>query len=153
MKKAKARGLRVCLNPSPYDERIGALPLALADIFFVNEIEGAALAGLPRDTPFPRIVDSLTERFPTSEIILTAGKEGAYYGAGKERARGEIIDLPVADTTAAGDTFTGYFLAARARGMNAGEALGLACKAASIAVSRKGAMASIPFAEEVFGSL
>jgi ribokinase len=150
MKKAKARGLVIGLNPSPYDERIGALPLELVNLFFVNEIEGAALAGLPRDTPFPRMVDTLTERFPKSEIILTAGKEGAYYGFGQERAKGDIIDLPVADTTAAGDTFTGYFIAARARGMNAPESLRIACKAASIAVSRKGAMASIPFAKEVF---
>jgi ribokinase len=150
MRKAKARGLAVGLNPSPYDERIGTLPLELADLFFVNEIEGAALAGLPGDTPFPKMVDTLAERFPASEIVLTAGKAGAYYGFGKERARGEIVDLPVADTTAAGDTFTGYFLAARARGMNAPETLEAACKAASIAVSRKGAMASIPFAKEVF---
>jgi hypothetical protein len=56
----------------------------------------------------------------------------------------------VADTTGAGDTFTGYFIAARAGGAGVSGALAIACKASSIAVSRKGAMESIPLATEVF---
>jgi ribokinase len=59
--------------------------------------------------------------------------------------------IVVADTTGAGDTFTGYFIAARNRKLPVREALAIACKAASIAVSRKGAMESIPLAAEVFG--
>jgi ribokinase len=164
MWEAKKRGLKIYLNPSPYDERISRLPLDLADAFFVNEIEGAALAdlppefaaeakgrGSPPETPFHTIRESLVKKFPHTEIILTAGKDGAFYGFNKVLEKGSIIDLPVADTTAAGDTFTGYFIAARARNLSVQEALAAACKAASIAVSRKGAMASIPFAGEVFG--
>jgi ribokinase len=56
----------------------------------------------------------------------------------------------VADTTGAGDTFTGYFIAARARNLSVGEAMAIACKAASITVSRMGAMEAIPFGDEVF---
>ncbi|MDR2476602.1 MAG: ribokinase [Treponema sp.] len=151
MECAKEKGMRVCLNPSPCNEKIEKLPLDLADIFFVNEIEGAALAGLPPDTTPPAALDRLVRRFPRAEIILTAGKDGAYYGFGETRAKGDIIDLPVADTTGAGDTFTGYFIAAREKNMPVPQALTLACKASSIAVSRKGAMESIPLAGEVFG--
>jgi ribokinase len=147
---AKKQGLRICLNPSPFNEAITALPLNLVDVFFVNEIEGSALADVPPQTAPPVILDSLVKKFPAAEIILTAGRDGAYYGNGTERAQGKILDLPVADTTGAGDTFTGYFLAARAKNFPLPEALDLACKAASITVSRKGAMESIPFAEEVF---
>ena len=151
IQKAKVQGMKVFLNPSPYDERIGKLPLDLVDVFFVNEIEAAALAAaLPEQTPLPRILDLLTEKFPAAEIILTAGKDGAFYGFGKIREKGEIIDLPVADTTGAGDTFTGYYIAAREKQFSVAKALDLACKAASIAVSRKGAMQSMPFKEEVF---
>jgi ribokinase len=121
------------------------------DTFFVNEIEGATLAGLSATTPLPRILDRLTERFPGAEIILTAGKDGAYYSFRGTREKGDIVDLPVADTTGAGDTFTGYFIAARSRNFSVREALGIACKAASIAVSRMGAMEAIPFGKEVFG--
>lgn len=150
MKKARSRGLTVCLNPSPYNGKAEKLPLDLADILFVNEIEGAALAALGDETPVPEILERLAARFPGSEIILTAGREGAWYGRGKTREKGDIVNLPVADTTGAGDTFTGYYIAARAGNYSVREALALACKAASIAVSRKGAMASIPLKDEVF---
>ncbi|MDR2480014.1 MAG: PfkB family carbohydrate kinase [Treponema sp.] len=150
MECAKQRGLRICLNPSPYNEKIEALPLNLTDIFFVNEIEGAALAGMPPEAGSLAALEKLVKRFPNAEIVLTAGKAGAYYGFGETRAKGDIVKMPVADTTGAGDTFTGYFIAARARNMPVGEALAAACKAASIAVSRKGAMESIPLAKEVF---
>ena len=150
MEKAKERGMKVFLNPSPCDKNIEKLPLLLADLFFVNEIEAAALAAMPEGTDPPEILDRLTGRFPGAEIILTAGRDGAYYGSGSIREKGNIIELPVVDTTGAGDTFTGYYIAAREKQYSVPDALNLACKAACIAVSRKGAMQSIPFGNEVF---
>ncbi|MDR1418915.1 MAG: ribokinase [Treponema sp.] len=150
MRKAKERGLAVCLNPSPCDEKIESLPLEMTDIFFVNEIEGASLAGMTGGGGPETILERLVGRFPASEIVLTLGKEGALYGYRNTRESGAILDYPVVDTTGAGDTFTGYFLAARARGFSVKDALALACRAASIAVSRKGALGAIPGAGEVF---
>jgi ribokinase len=150
MEAAKKRGLRICLNPSPYNEKIEELPLELVDMFFVNELEGSALAGMAKDSPPEAVLDALVSRFPGVEIILTLGKGGARYGCAAVRGSGEIIDLPAVDTTGAGDTFTGYFIAARAGGIDVSGALAIACKASSIAVSRKGAMESIPLAAEVF---
>jgi len=154
MDSAKKQGMRICLNPSPFDEKIERLPLELVDMFFVNEIEGAALAyaerAMAHTAERAAVLDRLCERFPHAEFILTAGKDGAYYGCGQVRAKGDIIDLSVADTTGAGDTFTGYFIAAREKNMPVPQALAIACKASSLAVSRKGAMESIPFAAEVF---
>jgi ribokinase len=152
METAKKQGLKICLNPSPYDHKIEELPLNLVDMFFVNEIEGSALAHSPPGTPLPEVLDQLVERFPGAEIILTAGKNGAYYGFRQIREKGDIVDTPVADTTGAGDAFTGYFIAARQRGYPVAKALAIACKAASIAVSHKGAMESIPPASEVFST-
>jgi ribokinase len=150
MRAASERGMRVCLNPSPLDGRIAALPLELADMLFVNEIEAASLAGRTLSENPKAILEELALRFPHTELILTAGREGAYYAYQDLRAKGDVADLPVVDTTGAGDTFTGFFLAARQRGCNVAEALRLACKASSLAVSREGAMVSIPFADEVF---
>jgi ribokinase len=147
---AKKRGLKIHLNPSPYNENIEALPLDDVDCFFVNELEGASLAGLSKDAPFSDVLDALVKRFPMAEIILTAGSNGAYYGQGGVREYAPIVDAPVVDTTGAGDTFTGYFLASRAKGLGVREALETASKASSIAVSRKGAMESVPYAKEVF---
>ena len=61
----------------------------------------------------------------------------------------DIFKVKAVDTTAAGDTFTGYFIAATIDGRSVQEALKMAAKASSIAVSRPGAAPSIPTAEEV----
>jgi len=155
MKKAKASGLKIALNPSPWDDRAKLLPMELADILIVNEIEGAGLAELVSDSALNEvtameILEILCSHFPKTEIILTAGKDGAFYGCGKTRASGEIAKVPAVDTTGAGDCFAGYFLAAREQGCSVQDSLNLACKAAAITVSRKGAMESIPFKDEVY---
>jgi len=150
MQVAKEKGMKICLNPSPYNEKIKYLPLYLADWLFVNEIEGAALANMPQNAALETILDQLVKQFSSTEIILTAGENGSYYGCGEIRERSQIVKTNVVDTTGAGDTFTGYFLAARERKMNVNQALAAASKASSIAVSRQGAMDSIPFASEVF---
>jgi ribokinase len=148
MERAKARGMKLYLNPSPFDGKIAELPLDAVDCFFVNEIEGAALAESGGGASLPELINGLTRRFPRAEIILTAGKDGAYYGCGDFRAKGEVVDLPVLDTVGAGDTFTGFFIAARGRSWSVEASLDIACKAASIAVSRKGAMEAMPLWDE-----
>ena len=52
------------------------------------------------------------------------------------------------DATAEGDTLTGDFIAAVIEGRSVQEALRMAAKASSIAVSRPGATASIPAMDE-----
>jgi ribokinase len=153
---AGKRGLKICLNPSPYNSAIEELPLEMVDVFFVNEVESAGMVS-PEMVPdasgaanFPYLLDKLEARFPRAEIILTAGKAGAFYACGGRRERAAIIDVPVVDTVGAGDTFSGYFIAARCRNYPVKEAMEIASKAASIAASRKGAMESIPLANEVF---
>jgi len=150
MEKAKSSGLKIALNPSPWNEQAGKLPVELADILFVNEIEGAGLAGVESTLSAAEILDYLCLRYHKTEIILTAGSKGAFYGCGKIRTKGEIVNVPVVDTTGAGDCFSGYFLAARERGLSIQNSLNIACKVAAITVSRKGAMESIPFKDEVF---
>ena len=53
------------------------------------------------------------------------------------------------DTTAAGDTFTGYFLSRITQGDSIISALDIASKAAAITVSRPGASVSIPLSAEL----
>lgn len=150
IEEAKKKGMKVCLNTAPFDEKILALPLGLVDILVVNEIEGAALANTAKGATFTEVLDALVKGYPDSEIVLTVGKGGAYYGHKAIRLHESIYDLPVVDTTAAGDTFIGYFLASRSLGHDNQMALGYACKASGLAVSRLGAMGSIPLAGEVF---
>ena len=60
-----------------------------------------------------------------------------------------IYETKTVDTTAAGDTFTGFFIGAVSSGKDIKTALEMASKASSIGVSRKGAAESIPTLQEV----
>lgn len=148
--RAKERGMRVCMNIAPFDPSVFDLPLDKLDLLVVNEIEGAALARMEEGSPFSLILDALVARYPKTEILLTVGRDGSYYGFEGLRIHQPIIEAEVVDTTAAGDTYIGYYLASIGRGYDAKEAMYRATKASAITVSQRGAMASIPFAEAVF---
>lgn len=146
MEQAHAKGIRIAINPSPMDANLLACPLHLVEFFIMNELEGKEITGCaaPGD-----IIAAMREKYPESKAVLTLGKDGVVYFDGEQTYTHGIYDVPVVDTTAAGDTFTGYFLASISAGVDAAEALRLASVASSIAVSRKGASPSIPAADEV----
>ena len=87
--------------------------------------------------------------FPGLKVILTLGSRGSIYADREARYFQPIFETDVVDTTAAGDTFTGYFIAEIARGEGYGAAMKTASCAAAIAVSRNGAAPSIPTMDEV----
>ena len=146
--KAYEKGLRIIFNPAPFTKEVLGLPLEKVSMLVVNEIEGAGLAGM--DGSAEEVLETLVKAYPSSEIVLTAGSQGAFYGYRDIREKGDIVECEVVDTTGAGDTFIGYFLAARERGLSVKASLQAACKASSIAISRPGAMAAVPVKEEVF---
>ena len=115
-------------------------------ICLLNEVEGNQITGL---TDPHEILAEMRRRFPKSRIVLTLGKDGAVYSGGEETFFHPSFPVKAVDTTAAGDTFTGYFLAGLAEGMPIPEILKLSSKASSIAVSRPGAVPSIPCRREV----
>jgi ribokinase len=147
IEKASARGMKICLNPAPFTENIKSWPLEKLDLLVVNEIEGQDLAG--KEGSFEETLDQLTNMYPGMSILLTAGKAGAYFGKDSQREFVPIVDAPVVDTTAAGDTFFGYFLAGRLKGSSVRKAMEDATRASAITVSRPGAMDSIPYAQEL----
>lgn len=146
--KAYEKGLSIVLNPSPYDGAIGQCALNKVRLFLVNEIEGAQISGQPAAEP-ENILNWFVARYPAAEVILTLGAHGAWYAHGIERIFQSAIPVKAMDTTAAGDTFTGYFLEGWIHNRGVAVSLYRAAKAASIAVTRKGAAPSIPLAAEV----
>ena len=95
------------------------------------------------------IVDTLLKRYPKSNILLTLGQDGSLFKNASKTIRQPAYKTNAVDTTAAGDTFTGYFLAMVSAGKDIEQALQIASLASSIAVSREGASSSIPWSEEV----
>lgn len=147
IEKAHARGMRVALNPSPINKALTESPaLKNVEWFILNEIEGFELTG---EREPQAICEAMRARFPGCRVVLTLGKKGVLYDDGEVTATHGIYDVPVVDTTAAGDTFTGYFLACMTEGLDIERTLELASKASSLAVNRAGAADSIPSRKEV----
>lgn len=146
VEKAYRKGMVIALNPSPIGETVRRLDLSKITYILCNEIEGAELTG--KEEP-QQILDVFRARFPGSRIVLTLGKRGALYDDGETRCETPIYPVKAVDTTAAGDTFTGFFLSGILRGCPPAEAMDTASRASSLAVSRKGASVSIPTLDEV----
>ena len=161
MEQAHAKGMHIVLNPSPMNGRIFEMPLGCVDYLILNEVEAAQI--LEADTPAlgdekaalgdekagEAMAELLKKKFPRSRIVLTLGENGSVYCGEETRIRQPAYAVRAVDTTAAGDTFTGYFIAGISRGMSAEEALDTASRAAAIAVTKPGAAPSIPAWEQV----
>ena len=148
MKQAAEKGMRIVLNPSPMDEKIGKLPLENVDYFLLNEVEAESLCGEGANRP-EAMMEKLTKGFPKAKIVLTLGSQGSLYWDGEKMIKQPCYKVKAVDTTAAGDTFTGFFIGGLSQGMEGVKALDWAARAAAVAVSRAGAATSIPSKEEV----
>ena len=143
---ASRKNMRIAFNPSPFHSDIKKLPLSLVRWLFCNETEGEALFG-------SRDIREITERFitqiPDGDLILTLGKDGSVFKNREKFIAQPIFETKTVDTTAAGDTFLGYFLASVTKGESVERSMAVASKAASVAVSVKGAASSILFLRDV----
>ncbi len=144
---AHKKGIIIYFNPAPFDRNIFNYPLDRIDVFIVNEIEGSGLSG--GITEPERIMNKLTSTYKGKEIILTLGRDGVMYGKDDKRFCGKAKAVKTIDTTAAGDTFIGFYMAETIRGNPIEKALDSACKASAITVSNRGAMDSIPYKKDL----
>ncbi|MFK7958215.1 MAG: ribokinase [Lysobacterales bacterium] len=143
---ARGRGLPVILNPAPMSDCAKAAPLEHVDTLVLNETEACMLSG--QSNP-DAALDRLQKKYPGVRLVLTLGRRGAVLWHCDERISVDAPEVAVLDTTAAGDTFVGYFVAGLAAGMSNAETLARAVFAGALAVTRSGAVASIPANEAV----
>lgn len=148
MDRAKDKGMVIVLNPSPMDHKIASLPLHKVNYFILNEIEAKQILNKEYED-HQVMLESLHEKFPNAKIVLTLGEEGSMYYDGEKKHRQSSFKVKAVDTTAAGDTFTGYYLAGEIAGLSIEESMEHAAIASAIAVSRAGAGVSIPNMDEV----
>lgn len=147
IRAAHRRGMLVAANPSPFDGRIRSWDIGCIDYLFVNEVEGALLSG---KGDAEGILCELHARHPETCVILTLGGQGCQcLGTDGVVRAVRAMTVDVVDTTAAGDTFTGYFLAEVLRQRGLDQALRTATVASGLAVTRAGAGPSIPSMSEV----
>ncbi|MCQ2771460.1 MAG: PfkB family carbohydrate kinase [Clostridia bacterium] len=145
-KMAHEKGMIVVLNPSPYNEKINEIDLNNIDLIILNETEGQMMTGKEDKD---EILEAIKATYPNMEVVLTLGKDGSIYSGKNGKICQDIFKVKAVDTTAAGDTFTGYYLASLMSGCDEKRALRVASAASAISVTRQGASPSIPTVDEV----
>lgn len=138
---AHRKGMKIAWNPSPVTEVVQNVDLNHICWLIINEIEGMAITG--QETP-EKILEYFKVYYPRLQVVLTLGADGSVYQCGERMLRQERYQVPVKDTTAAGDTFLGYFISEVVQGADVKKALQMASMAAALAVSKEGAMPSVP---------
>jgi ribokinase len=147
---AKDAGKITVLNPAPAEDALPEDLYTLVDWLIPNELEASVLAGVPTRTneEVERAARILLER-GTRNVLITRGEKGVTWI--KRDTNGSTISrfflakkVAAVDTTAAGDTFVGGFVAALSNGLSESKAIQLGQAAAAVAVTREGAQRSIP---------
>ncbi|APE32273.1 ribokinase [Halomonas aestuarii] len=149
LEQAAERGLHVAFNPAPMGAEVMSLPLERCALLFVNRGEAAWLAGVDEAAAPEALLEGLARRLPETDTVLTLGGEGAWFQGGGQRHFQPALSVTPRDTTAAGDTFIGYYLAALQEGQGVTDCLTLAATAAALGVQVEGAAESIPPRDEV----
>ncbi|MEF9974555.1 MAG: ribokinase [Clostridia bacterium] len=144
--QAHRKGMHIFLNPSPIEHDDDISRIDAVDCIILNEIEGEILTGV-RDSE--RMLEAMRDKYPDVDVVLTLGRQGVLYAGGEGKASHGCYDVPVVDTTAAGDTFAGYFIVSIGMGKSTAEALEDASIASNLCVSRLGAAVAIPRRHEI----
>ena len=144
------KGMHIALNPSPYDRNLEAVDYSKLDWLLVNEIEAEQISG---EKEPEKAWEKLHGQYPELSVLITLGSRGsiAYRVAedSVETHYEEAARVKAVDTTAAGDTYTGYFIAGLTEGKPLCTCMREASRAAAIAVTRPGAAGSIPWRKEL----
>ncbi len=140
------RGMHIVLNPSPFNEKLKDVDFGKLSWLLINEVEAEQLSGSRE----PEIVwRRIGEDYPNLSVVITLGKDGCVVYHHSETIRQKAFPVQAVDTTAAGDTFTGFFIGSLLRGEPLADCVKWASAAAAISVTRMGAAASIPTMDEV----
>lgn len=137
---AKERGMRVVYSAAPFDENHVREMLPHIDILVVNEVEATQLAEALETNP---------DELPISQVLITRGSGGAVFRSSEGEVEVPAFDVVPIDTTGAGDTYLGFFVAGLDAGMDTKGAMTFASAGAAIQVMRSGTGDAIPELLEV----
>ncbi|MBO1005659.1 ribokinase [Pseudogracilibacillus auburnensis] len=150
LEKAQHHQVKTVFNPAPA-LAISKDYLSLIDILILNEHEATEMTQCKCDTEedIVRSAQFLID-CGVKEVIITLGKKGSFYMNNKQKVYSTAaLQVPVVDTTAAGDTFIGAFIAKYMSGHSVEKSLDYASVAAAISVTIEGAQNSIPNVDKV----
>ena len=131
---ARSKGMKIAYAAAPFDEKAIRRLIDKVDFIAVNEIEAAQLGSMADDV---------------EKLLITKGSKGIWYRDAGVEFEQDVFKVKPVDTTGAGDTYLGYFLAGLDAGMDPQSALRRAAAASSIQITRAGAAVAIPALTEV----
>lgn len=146
IEKAYEKQMQIILNPSPINEKINEIDFGKLSYVVLNEIEAKEISGAKNAE---ESLYFFSKNYPNLKIMLTLGEKGSVYFDKENKIFQSAFLVDAVDTTGAGDTFTGYFVAGISQNENYCEILKKASAASAISVSRMGAAPSIPKMDEV----
>jgi len=139
--RAHHKKMKIVFNPAPFNNEILSYDLNKISTLILNQTEGEALS---KEKKPDGILKVLNSKFNNTKIILTLGEKGSLYSFKDELLKIKAHKLDTVDTTGAGDTFIGYYVAGIASKMNTKDNLNRASEAAALATTKLGGAESIP---------
>ena len=139
-KMARSLDLYIAYAAAPFDAAAVTAVLPYLDFLILNEVEAAQLQEATDKTP---------EALGVTDVIITLGANGARWIQNGTARDFPAVPVTPVDTTGAGDTFTGYVLASRDRGLPMEQCIALAMRAGALMVTRQGTADVIPDLKEV----
>ena len=152
MEKCREFGVPTLLNPAPaLSDPLADEVIKLASLLTPNESEVHALTGIMPSSPELAIkAAQRVSEMGAKQVVITMGGEGSVYGSGSAFLHMPAIKVSsVVDTTAAGDSFTAALAIGLTEGKTLADAVSFATKVGALTVTRKGAIPSLPFRNEV----
>ncbi|WP_108882363.1 PfkB family carbohydrate kinase [Anderseniella sp. Alg231-50] len=138
--QSKAAGFKVAYSAAPFVADTAAELIDKIDLLAVNEVEAEATA---------RLLGVEVSEIAVPEILITKGSKGVEFHSHGERHHHPAFQVDAVDTTGAGDTFLGSFLAGHSQAAEIGQSLRYASAASALQVTRPGAAVAIPAREDV----
>lgn len=150
VRRAYEKKMCIVFNPSPFNDKINEIDFSMISCVILNEVEAGEIS---KCESAEACLTFFKNNYPNIKVMLTLGSRGCIYMDANHEIFQSAFKVAVVDTTAAGDTFTGYFLAEISKGTDYESVLKIATAASAIAVSRSGAAPSIPCRDEVLAKL
>lgn len=150
IEKASGKGMKIFLNPSPCSDNLKNIDFNMLSYIILNEGEAKTLSGCENSES---ALAYFSENYPNLNVVLTLGKKGSVFFGEGQKVSQPSFEVKAIDTTAAGDTFTGYFISMLSRGESYKNALRISSAAAAISVSKNGAAPSIPLYDTVLSQI
>ena len=148
---AAERKMHIVLIRSPCFAALQQVDFSALDWLLVNEIEAEQITG---EKEPERVWNKLHAQHSRLSLLITLGKQGSVAfqvnpDGTVQTHRENAVSVQAVDTTAAGDTYTGYFIAGLVEEKPLPICMKLASRAAAVSVTRPGAAESIPWRKEL----